>query len=143
MKPMSPVHPGQPEVEVTIAKDQPQYIPLPAVIVGDRVVTRWSLTFKERIRILFQGSMWLSILTFGQPLQPLKPQVECPFYLDSGIVDNGIGHIVAKLMSQSVHAKVADKTGWMYAQVWIREEQRHRPMWVVKERYYSGELQSI
>jgi hypothetical protein len=34
-------------------------------------------------------------------------------------------------------------TGWMFAAVWLRNEQRHKWMWVNERRYYSGELQSV
>lgn len=79
MKPVSPVIPGINLPEVVFAKDQPEYIPLPAFKTGDgMVITRWSLTWRERIRVLFSGSIWLSVLTFNGPLQPVKLDAECP-----------------------------------------------------------------
>jgi hypothetical protein len=80
VKPTSPVIPGMDLPEVVFAKDQPQYIPLPATIVdgGTRVITRWKLGWRERLRILFTGNLWLSLLTFGNPLQPILLDTESP-----------------------------------------------------------------
>lgn len=58
---------------VTYAKDQPQYNQLPAVRYPDGcVVTRWQLNWKERLSILFGSGIFISKLTFNQPLQPMK-----------------------------------------------------------------------
>ena len=81
MKPTSPVLPNnKEEKEVVYAKDQPQYLPLPAVVKGQegRVITHWKLSWKERFRVLFYGSLWLQQLTFGSALQPQLPTVEEP-----------------------------------------------------------------
>lgn len=59
--------------EIVFAKDQPQYIPLPALRFPDGlVVTRWSLTWSERIRIMLGGSIFLGVLTFHNPLHPIR-----------------------------------------------------------------------
>lgn len=62
-----------------IAKDQPQYIPLPAELVagpkGAVVLTRWTFTSEERARIAAGMDLYLSVLTFDNPLQPLLPSV--------------------------------------------------------------------
>jgi len=61
------------ESNVTFAKDQPEYLPLPAFKNDGskgEVITCWNLSFKERIRILFKGEIWLSLMTFNNPLQP-------------------------------------------------------------------------
>lgn len=62
-----------PEVNVTFAKDQPEYQPLPAFRNNSpqgEVVTCWNLSFRERIRVLFKGEIWVSLLTFNNPLTP-------------------------------------------------------------------------
>lgn len=41
-------------------------------------VSRWKLSWRERLRVLFGGSIWLSILTFNNPLQPVKLEAKCP-----------------------------------------------------------------
>lgn len=81
MKPVSPVA-YDPETrwgvsEITFAKDQPQYIPLPALKFQDGlVVTRWSLSFWERVAIFFGGSVYLGLLTYNHPLQPIKMSIQ-------------------------------------------------------------------
>ncbi len=62
-----------PESNVIFAENQPQYTPLPALrynTPSGEVVSCYSLTFKERIRILFGGKIWMSLMMFGQPLTP-------------------------------------------------------------------------
>lgn len=71
-----------PEQTVVIAKNQPNYMPLPAhQFHGDpygRIACCWKLTWKERISILFTGLVWHQVLTFNQPLQPQLLTVEKP-----------------------------------------------------------------
>ncbi len=62
-----------PEVNVTFAKDQPEYLPLPAFRNDSpqgEVISCWQLSFRERIRILFTGKLWVSLMTFNKPLTP-------------------------------------------------------------------------
>ena len=71
-----------PEQTVVIAKDQPQYNPLPAYKYPDdpqgRIACCWSLTWRERFRVLFYGHIWHQILTFNSALQPQLLTVEKP-----------------------------------------------------------------
>lgn len=70
-----------PEQNIVIAKDQPEYIPLPAnvnVIESGRVVTCWQMSLAERIKALLTGKVWLSQLTFNMPLQPVRLDIEKP-----------------------------------------------------------------
>jgi len=56
------------------AKDQPEYLPLPVHRYDDpcgRVTSCWELTFLERIKVLFGGKVWLQLMTFRGPLQPV------------------------------------------------------------------------
>jgi hypothetical protein len=83
MIPSSPVLPGYEEMiaESVFAKDQPQYLPLPSIIIpgpDGEVLTRWELTNEEKALLLSGGSIYLSIWTFGQPLQPIKLRVATP-----------------------------------------------------------------
>lgn len=77
MKPVSPVA-LDPEdrwgvSEMVFAKDQPQYLNLPALCFQDGlVVSRWSLSWKERLSVLFGGSIYLGQLTFNTPLRPVR-----------------------------------------------------------------------
>jgi len=76
-----------PEQTVVIAKDHPEYQPLPAHQVPNsqqgEIICCWRLTWRERFRLLFTGKVWHSIWTFNQPLQPQllssdKPQMATP-----------------------------------------------------------------
>ena len=55
------------EHNIVYAKDQKEYIPLPALQkdnVEGEVVTCWRLTFLERLKILFTGRVWCSLWMF-------------------------------------------------------------------------------
>lgn len=70
-----------PEQTVVIAKDQPEYLPMPAHQFGDpqgRIAFCWSLSWRERLRLLVTGHVWHQVLTFNQPLQPQRLTVEKP-----------------------------------------------------------------
>jgi len=68
------------EQNCILAEDQPQYQPLPVYRAEDgQVISCWSLTFKERLRVLFSGKIWYSVLTFNKPLQPQLPSIDSPF----------------------------------------------------------------
>lgn len=73
MQPQSPVLNRLPFEEVIFAKDQSEYNDLPAVrFANGEVITRWKLTFIERLKLLFSGNLYLHLLTFNRPLQPIK-----------------------------------------------------------------------
>jgi len=81
MKPVSPVIPGSEHVEVVLARDQPQYIPLPVVYLGGKsapMVSRWRLSLKERLNIAMGADLVLTQLTFGQLFQPVHLQIVTP-----------------------------------------------------------------
>ena len=62
---------------VVYAKDQPQYLPLPAHKTEDGHVTScWAFTWKERVRILFGAKVFWTQMTFNQPLQPVRPSLD-------------------------------------------------------------------
>lgn len=71
-----------PEQTVVIAKEQPQYKPLPAHRFKDdpqgRIVCCWAVSWRERFQILLRGRLWHQILTFDRPLQPQLLTVEKP-----------------------------------------------------------------
>lgn len=79
MTPITPVVPGIELSTVVFAKDQPEYLQLPAHVTPDgRVVTRWRLTWREKLQVVLGGCLWLQVLTFNSPLQPVKISTECP-----------------------------------------------------------------
>lgn len=58
---------------IIVAENQPGYKPLP--VFRDNgpqgtVVSCWKLSFRERLRVLFQGNIWLSMMTFHKPVTP-------------------------------------------------------------------------
>jgi hypothetical protein len=68
------------EANFTFAINQPQYRPLPTWRGDDgTVISCWKLTRKERLKLLFTGRIWLRVLTFNQPLQPQRLDVDRPF----------------------------------------------------------------
>lgn len=71
-----------PEQTVVIAKNQPEYYPLPAWRKTNdpegRVVCCWRLNFAERLFLLVSGKIWHQVLTFNQPLQPQLLQCSKP-----------------------------------------------------------------
>jgi hypothetical protein len=87
MQPVTPIIPGF-ELPVTVyAKDQPKYRQFPVFKDADgTTVSRWKLTFWERLKVLVGGNIYLTLLTFNQPLQPVKLSVECP--IDYGFNSN-------------------------------------------------------
>jgi hypothetical protein len=61
------------------AKDQPKYVPLPALRLHDGQVTCcWQLSWRERLTLLFTGKLWHTVLTFNRPLQPQMMSVKRP-----------------------------------------------------------------
>lgn len=70
-----------PESNVIIAKDQPEYRPLPSNYANDdygTVTFCWRLTWRERLRLLVTGKLWHQVLTFKKPLQPQLPSAKKP-----------------------------------------------------------------
>lgn len=60
------------EQNVVYAKDQKEYMPLPALKFEDgAVITCWKLSWKEILKLLFTRKVWVTMLTFNKPLQPL------------------------------------------------------------------------
>ena len=85
MEPTTPVLPSHPMLypEVVLAKDQPPYKPLvvvqPTYSCGTKsTISHYKLTLRERLKLLWTGSLWLEQLHFGQPLQPQRPTVHEP-----------------------------------------------------------------
>lgn len=72
-----------PEQTQVIAKDQPEYQPLPAFRFAHdptgRAVFRWQLTWRERFSVFFTGKLWHTVLTFNAPLQPQLLGTQKPF----------------------------------------------------------------
>lgn len=66
-----------PGANTTFAKNQPEYLPLPAMREEDGTVTTcWQLTEEEIIDLVRTRKLYISIMTFNEPLQPIRPWVE-------------------------------------------------------------------
>lgn len=64
-------------VNVTYAENQPEYMPLPVHKTPDGTVTScWKMSFWERVKVLFTGRIFLTVLTFNKPLQPVLLMTE-------------------------------------------------------------------
>lgn len=72
-----------PESNVEIAKDQPEYNTLPALVRDSgEVVICWQLSPEEIARINETGQIWQTMLTFGMPLQPQRITTEKSDHFD-------------------------------------------------------------
>lgn len=71
-----------PEVTTVIAKDQPQYQPLPAYRFANdlegKICCCWALNWRARLKVLVTGRLWHLVLTFHDPLQPQRLSTEKP-----------------------------------------------------------------
>lgn len=72
-----------PQQTTVIARNQPEYLPMPAYMnLNDpqgMVICCWKLTVRERIQLLLTGKIWHAILTFKAPLQPQMLTIKNPF----------------------------------------------------------------
>lgn len=88
---------------VTFAKNQPEYLPLPALRAKDgTVISCWKMGIRERFKVLFTGRVWLSLLTFNQPLQPQQLVVDYPFNRAKGRLESSF-----RLFSREMHKEEA------------------------------------
>jgi len=83
VKPETPVVKGFEDLERVYAKDQPEYIPLPCLPVNETdgtgtIIERWSFTWRERLAIFFGRDLFVQVMTFEKPLQPIHLSIEPP-----------------------------------------------------------------
>lgn len=68
------------ECNTTFAKNQSEYISLPANMSTDGIATCcWKLSFLDKLRVLWTGYVFSQVITFHKPLQPLKLIVKKPY----------------------------------------------------------------
>jgi hypothetical protein len=68
-----------PEAHIVVAEKQPEYLPMPAYVYDDQVITCcWKLTWRERFAVLLGGRIWHSVWCFGRALQPQRLDVFKP-----------------------------------------------------------------
>ena len=69
-----PVIEGLEAHEVVFAEHQSEYVPLRALVSTDhgrRAMSRWTLTPEQRQAIADGADLFLTLFTFGQPMQPI------------------------------------------------------------------------
>jgi hypothetical protein len=69
-----PVVEGLEQREIVYAKNQPEYIPLRTLVSAGadrKVISRWSLTPEQRKAVADGADIYLTLLTFQNPLQPI------------------------------------------------------------------------
>ena len=67
------------EQNIVWAKDQKPYLPLPAFTNERETISCWRLTWRERLKLLVTGRLWLRQVNCGARLQPQAPTVDRPF----------------------------------------------------------------
>lgn len=68
----------KPHRRFIIGKEQPQYLPLPAIRLEGKeceMLTRWTFTPEERMAIAAGEDLYISVYTFGQTFHPILPTV--------------------------------------------------------------------
>jgi hemin uptake protein HemP len=85
-----PVVEGFEPEEVVYAKGQPEYIPLRTLVGGPqrRVTSRWALTPEQRTTIADGADIFLTLTTFGKPLQPIL------LAISNGDMDADLGELI-------------------------------------------------
>ena len=67
------------EANTIIAKDQSEYLPLPAFKDTEgQVVSCWQFSWQEIIKLIFRRKLFISQLTFNSPLQPIALDLDNP-----------------------------------------------------------------
>lgn len=62
-----------PEVNKVLAENQPEYQKLPVFhdVESGQIICAYKLNFRDKVRILFGGKVWVSVLTFNRGFQPI------------------------------------------------------------------------
>lgn len=67
-----------PQMNLTYAKNQFPYLPLPVYRTDDEATACWGMSWRERFRVLLTGRVYVTILHFGGPLAPSRVSVAPP-----------------------------------------------------------------
>lgn len=57
---------------VTLAKDQPEYLPLPVATDGNIFISKWKLSKDELEEVMITREIYIKLLTFGRGFPPIK-----------------------------------------------------------------------
>ncbi len=76
VKPVTPTAIPTNATRIVLAKDQPQYEPLPAAISSDGLVmTEWEFSAEDLATVVAGGRLRLWTYTYGHPFQPVQLEV--------------------------------------------------------------------
>ena len=64
---------------------------LPAYFANGIFTTHWKLSIKERLRLLFKGSIWLNIMAYRHP--PVRIDVTAPYEVVKSNIPWGQGQL--------------------------------------------------
>lgn len=67
------------EYNCVYAENQEEYLSLPVHKSDDGIVTScWQASLKEKLKLLFFGKIYIQVMTFNKPLQPIKVSILKP-----------------------------------------------------------------
>lgn len=83
---MRPVSPNVGWYEVRIGTDQLEYKELVGAVIpfddgSTGILMRWRLTEEEKARVMAGDDLYVTLLTFGRPMQPIDISIGRPEYL--------------------------------------------------------------
>ena len=67
-----------PEANSIMGKNQPEYLPLPSYKTKDDlglVTSCWTPTLWECIKLMFGAKIWVTLMTYNNPLQPQRLEI--------------------------------------------------------------------
>jgi len=70
---------------VVFAENQPEYLPLPAMHLQDQagtIITCWEMSEEELQEVVKNKRIYLSVMTFNQPLQPVSVQASLEGFIN-------------------------------------------------------------
>ncbi len=73
-----------PYQNLVIAKDQPQYTPLPVCVLGENqsVVSCWEIPPEALEEVRKTGKIYIQVMTFGKPLLPLRVATDISDFIE-------------------------------------------------------------
>ena len=72
------------QANVVFAKDQPEYLQLPALVQDNSVISCWEFSAEDLAELNKNKRLWVTVLTFGDSLQPLGFSLSPPFAILPG-----------------------------------------------------------
>ena len=63
---------------------------LPCFCNGEQVISRWQMSWPERIKAFLSGKMWVSVWS-GHTAPPILPMIDTPFVPPNNPQQHGVG----------------------------------------------------